>query len=172
MKRVSVVAGMLLILSGAVYAEDVPRTAKATLRNAVGEELGKAVFIEESEGVKIVMNVHGFPQGPHGFHIHSIGKCDPPDFTSAGSHFNPYGKKHGLKNPDGAHAGDLQNLSIGIDGSATEEWIAKGVTLGPGENSLLKPEGTSLVIHVNPDDEKTDPAGNAGARIACGVITQ
>ena len=106
-------------------------------------------------------------------HIHAVGKCTPPDFTSAGSHFNPEGKHHGLENPQGSHAGDLPNLVMGPDGMATAEILATQVSLAStGANSLFQPEGTALVIHSNPDDQKTDPAGNAGARIAYGVISK
>jgi Cu-Zn family superoxide dismutase len=104
-------------------------------------------------------------------HIHSLGKCDGPDFTSAGPHFNPEHKKHGHKNPEGAHAGDLPNLQVAADGTVKTEIVAKGVNLKEGDpDSLLKADGTSLVIHASADDEMTDPAGNAGSRIVCGVI--
>jgi len=172
MKATSLIAGVLLILVFSVYAEEAPKTAKATLRNASGDTLGKAVFIEDPNGVKIVMNVYGFPPGPHGFHIHTTGQCDPSDFASAGGHFNPHGKKHGLNNPDGSHAGDLPNLIVAFDGTATGEWFLNGVYLGSDENSLLKPGGTALVIHENADDGMTDPSGNSGPRIACGVIAK
>ena len=108
--------------------------------------------------------------GPHAFHIHEQGNCELPGFKSAGGHFNPRGKKHGVKNPQGHHAGDLPNLVVGSDGEVEIEVIAGGVTLGPGANSLLSKSGTSLVIHADPDDDLTDPAGNAGARIACGAV--
>ena len=163
-----IVIGILFLFSPGVYAE----TAKAQLRNAKGEEIGTATFTEMKEGVKISLSVHGLTPGLHGFHIHTVGKCEPPDFASAGGHFNPHGKKHGLKNPEGAHAGDLQNLVVDTDGTAKGEWVTKEVTLGPGTTSLLDTDGSSLVIHANPDDEMTDPAGSAGARIACGVITE
>jgi Cu-Zn family superoxide dismutase len=99
-----------------------------------------------------------------------VGKCDPPDFKSAGPHFNPDNKKHGSKNPDGPHAGDLPNFDVGPDGTAKVSVVAPNVTLGDGPNSLFHPEGTALVIHEKADDYMTDPAGNAGARIACGVV--
>jgi Cu-Zn family superoxide dismutase len=113
------------------------------------------------------------PPGRHGMHIHAAGTCTPPDFTSAGSHFNPQGKKHGLENPEGPHAGDLPDLVVGPDGTGKAEVVATQVSLEPtGATTLLQPEGTALVIHANPDDQKADPAGNAGARIACGVISK
>jgi Cu-Zn family superoxide dismutase len=115
--------------------------------------------------------VNNLPPGKHGFHIHAVGKCDPPDFQSAGGHFNPFGKKHGLKNPEGPHAGDLPNLEVGPDGKGKLETTVGGLTLGKeGLATLFGSNGTAVVIHAGPDDEKTDPAGNSGARIACGVI--
>ena len=169
MKYASLIFGLLFLFSPMVYGEQSP-TAKATLHNAQGEEVGNATFTQMPDGVKISLSVRNLSQGPHAFHIHAVGLCEPPDFKTAGGHFNPYGKKHGLKNPEGAHAGDLQNISVGPDGTAQTEASATFVTLGEGGNSLFHPEGTALVIHANADDDVTDPAGNAGARIACGVI--
>ena len=147
------------------------QSARAILKDAQGKVVGAATLNEVSGGVKIAMRVSGLKPGEHGFHIHAVGKCEPPAFTSAGAHLNPYGKKHGHKNPDGAHAGDLPNLTVGADGTGSIDVTAAGVTLTAGRASLLQPGGASLVLHANPDDEKTDPAGNSGARIVCGVIT-
>jgi Cu-Zn family superoxide dismutase len=145
-------------------------SGSATLKNAEGKDVGSATFAPTSGGVEVRVRVSGLPPGKHGIHIHAVGKCEPPDFKSAGGHFNPSGKKHGVLNPEGFHAGDLPNLAVEKDGTATVTFTAKGATLGPGEGSLFGPERTALVIHADPDDEKTDPAGNSGARIACGVI--
>jgi Cu-Zn family superoxide dismutase len=106
----------------------------------------------------------------HGFHVHAVGKCEGPEFKTAGGHFNPATKEHGLENPKGAHAGDMPNLAVGPDGNGKGEFLARGATLGDGAGSLFPEGGTALVLHAAPDDMKTDPAGNAGARIACGVI--
>lgn len=152
--------------------ESPPLTAKATLLNAQGQKVGEARFEEATGGVRINLKVENLPPGPHAFHIHEKGACDPPDFMSAGAHFNPFHKKHGMKSPEGAHAGDLPNLMVDETGKETLEVIAPKVTLKGGENSLFHPGGTSLVIHAQGDDYLTDPAGNAGARIACGVITK
>lgn len=164
--------GVWFLLNTVLYNQANAQTAKAELINSKGEKIGTATFTQEAEGVKISLEVSHLPPGTHGFHIHAVGKCEPPDFKSAGAHFNPTGKKHGLQNPEGPHAGDLPNLTVGPDGTAKVEVVAKQVTLGEGKNSLLQPDGTALVIHANPDDEKTDPAGNAGDRIACGVISK
>jgi Cu-Zn family superoxide dismutase len=110
------------------------------------------------------------PPGKHGIHVHAVGRCEAPEFKTAGAHFNPTDKQHGLQNPAGAHSGDLPNLVVDQEGRGKATFTAKGATLGEGKGSLLGPEGTALVIHADPDDEKTDPAGNSGARIACGVI--
>jgi Cu-Zn family superoxide dismutase len=155
--------------SGTVWA--VGERAAAPLRNAEGQVLGMAIFTQEAQGVRISVTVKGLSPGEHGIHIHSVGKCEPPDFLSAGPHFNPTNKKHGLHNPEGPHAGDLPNLVAGEDGSAVYEHITDRVTLTPGELSLFDEDGSSLVIHAGPDDQMTDPAGNSGARVLCGVIT-
>lgn len=148
-------------------------TAKATLVNTKGERVGEATLTETPKGVKIVLQVEHLPPGVHAFHIHENGVCATPDFASAGGHFNPFGKQHGLENPAGPHAGDLPNITVAPDGTAKVEMLTKLVTLKVGpKNSLFKPGGTSLVIHAGPDDYVTDPAGNAGPRIACGVITR
>ena len=162
----------LLLIWGCSGGEVAPKKAKATLINPQGQKVGEAKLAETPNGVKIVMTVENLPPGVHAFHIHEKGLCTPPDFKSAGGHFNPFGKKHGLKNPQGPHAGDLPNLVVGTDGKETVEIVASLVTLKPGKNSLFKPGGTSLVIHQGPDDYLSDPAGNAGPRIACGVITK
>jgi Cu-Zn family superoxide dismutase len=147
--------------------------AKATLVNEKGQKIGEATLTETDKGVKIALKVENLPPGVHAFHIHDKGVCAAPDFMKAGGHFNPHGKKHGLQNPQGPHAGDLPNLTVSPDGKASMETVATLITLKEGRpNSLLQPGGTSLVIHANPDDNVTDPAGNAGARIACGVISK
>jgi Cu-Zn family superoxide dismutase len=172
MKKTTMVAVSVLLFSSALYGQAAAQKAKADLINTKGEHVGKATFTETSKGVRLALNVSNLPAGAHGFHIHTVGKCDPPDFKSAGGHFNPEGKKHGLLNPEGHHAGDLENLIVGADGKANVRRVISGVTLGEGVSSLFHPGGTALVIHADPDDGKTDPAGNAGARIACGVITR
>ena len=159
-----------LLFAAALPALPPQKTARAELINAKGEKIGSATLREDKGGVSIELNVSQLPPGAHALHIHAVGKCDPPGFQTAGPHFNPEGKKHGTKNPEGPHAGDLPNFEVGADGRAKVSAVAAHVTLGEGANSLFHPEGTALVIHEKPDDYMTDPAGNAGARIACGVV--
>jgi len=147
--------------------------AEATLVDSQGNEVGKATMEETAKGVKINLTVKNLPPGEHAFHIHEKALCDAPDFKTAGGHFNPFGKEHGLDNPKGPHAGDLPNITVGQDGSGQYEIMAPLVTLKTGEkNSLFHPGGTALMIHKMPDDNVTDPAGAAGPRIACGPITK
>jgi Cu-Zn family superoxide dismutase len=166
------VALQFFLLASAAPEQQPVQTATAAMKDVEGKQIGTATLTESGEGIRISLDVSKLPAGAHGIHIHSVGKCDPPDFKSAGPHFNPDGKKHGMKNPDGPHAGDLSNIEVGADGTVKTSVTTKLVTLGAGKNSLFPEGGTALVIHADPDDEKTDPAGNSGARIACGVITQ
>ncbi len=160
----------VLTLGALLAAATASPTATAVLRDAEGKQVGTATFGAGKGGVVVKVTVAGLPPGKHGIHLHAAGKCEPPDFKSAGGHLNPGGKQHGLHNPQGAHAGDLPNLVVGKDGRAKATFTAKGATLAEGVGSLLGPDGAALVIHADADDEKTDPAGNSGARIACGVI--
>jgi superoxide dismutase, Cu-Zn family len=146
------------------------QSAKATLKNADGKEVGTATLTQTPGGVLIGLSVNGLPPGERAFHIHGVGKCEPP-FTSAGPHFNPAGKKHGLMAAEGHHAGDLPNLHVPASGELILEVLNRDVTLETGKpGSLLGGQGTALVVHAAKDDYKTDPAGDAGGRIACGLI--
>jgi superoxide dismutase, Cu-Zn family len=145
-------------------------TAHADMVNGAGLKIGTATFTQASDGVQIAVDIAQLPAGTHGIHIHAVGKCEGPAFTTAGGHFNPANKKHGRDNPDGAHNGDLMNITAGDDGHVKASMLAANVTLGPGPNSLFQAGGTALVIHAVADDYKTDPSGNSGPRIACGTI--
>ena len=162
----------LLIIWVVLNAYAEPNKAKAELNNSKGENIGIATLVEGIYGVLITINVWNLPPGLHGFHIHEAGKCEPPDFKTAGGHYNPYGRKHGLKNPEGQHSGDSPNLLVGPDGTGTQVILFPLVTLGDGTNSLFHQGGTALVIHASADDQITDSSGNSGARIACGVISK
>jgi Cu-Zn family superoxide dismutase len=164
---------MAAVLAGcaSVPAEKAPLSAEAVLKDKDGKQVGVATLIETPEGVRVALTGYRLPPGGHGLHVHAVGRCDPPDFTSAGAHFNPGGKQHGRMNPAGPHAGDLPSLVAAASGEAGLDITTKAFTLSPGPNSLLGDKGTALVVHANPDDDKTDPTGNSGGRIACGVIT-
>jgi superoxide dismutase, Cu-Zn family len=144
----------------------------AQLRSSDNQVVGIGIFSEETPGVRVNVQVRGLPPGTHGIHIHMTGSCLAPDFSSAGDHFNPTGRQHGLQNPNGPHAGDLPNLEVGADGSGVLTAIAQDLTLGSGPTSLFDADGSALVIHAGPDDNVSDPAGNSGARIACGTIAR
>jgi Cu-Zn family superoxide dismutase len=159
-----------LLCATAVFGRGTPKSAHADIINAQGQKIGTAKILAANEGVKIEVNVSQLPPGNHGIHIHNIGKCDGPDFTSAGPHLNPYTKKHGKDSPEGPHAGDLLNIEVNADGTAKATLLDKMVTLRDGPNSIFHDGGTAIMIHAKEDDYKTDPAGNSGLRIACGVI--
>jgi Cu-Zn family superoxide dismutase len=166
MKRLAI---MFVACSTAAFAQ-APETAKAVMKDAQGKVVGEVTLTETPHGVLIHAALTGIPAGTHAFHLHTTGSCEPP-FTSAGGHFNPATMQHGLLNPAGMHAGDMPNVQVPADGNATFDVLNPGVTLKPGLNSLFKEGGTAIVLHGGADDYKSDPAGSAGPRIACGVIT-
>lgn len=146
-------------------------TATAEFLNGKNEKIGTASLYQSSNGVKIYVEVSNLPPGTHAFHIHEFGECHGPDFKSSKGHFNPMNKKHGKNNPDGPHAGDLENFEVGKDGKASFTRTANMVTLEEGfANSLFREGGTCLMIHEKADDYSTDPTGNAGNRLACAKI--
>jgi Cu-Zn family superoxide dismutase len=146
--------------------------AWADLINTSGIKIGDVQFAEREDQAGVVLRLQAWNLTPglHGLHIHDSGRCDTPGFGLAGGHFNPFGKKHGFKNPEGPHAGDLPNLNVPDSGRVDITLTIPSVTLKDGKNSLLQPTGTSIVIHAAPDDGVSDPAGNSGPRVACGVI--
>lgn len=145
-------------------------TATADLKNAQGQSVGTATFTGQDGKVRLVVQAKGLTPGKHGIHIHAVGRCEPPAFTSAGGHYNPLSRKHGLESADGAHAGDLPNLEADGSGNARYEATTDRITLSDGPVSVFDGDGSALVIHEKDDDQKTDPTGNSGGRVACGVI--
>lgn len=135
-----------------------------------GDALGKAVVSQSSDGARVQLTVTGLPAGTYAVHLHAIGRCDTPAFTSAGGHFNPAMKQHGTLNPAGAHAGDLPNMTVTDDRRGSLDAMVAGLRLTGGDASLVDADGATIMVHASPDDYKTDPTGNAGARIACGVL--
>ena len=153
-----------------VFALPSVAKTRVELKDAQGKAVGTVIIWQKGPGVGLQLNLHGLPPGEHAIHFHTNAKCDGPDFKSAGAHFNPENKKHGLENPEGHHAGDMLNFTVDAHGRAKTKLDDKDATLAEGSHSLFSNGGTSVIIHAKADDMKTDPSGNSGDRIACGAI--
>ncbi len=160
------------LVSIAAVACSQSNTASSELKDASDAAVGEATLTaaDETGVVGVTIDVRGLPAGTHGVHIHDVGRCDPPDFTTAGGHYNPSRKRHGLEDPDGPHNGDLPNLVVEPDGTGTLQTVNRLLADLPGDENLFDGDGVALVIHAGPDDHVTDPSGGSGDRIACGVI--
>lgn len=151
----------------ACAAVDVPVEAPPVpLINSNGQQIGTVTASATSGGVTIAISASGLPHGLHGVHVHAVGRCDPPKFETAGGHWNPSERHHGLNNPQGPHAGDLPNISVSSSGVATQTLVLSHASFA----ELADADGSALVIHAGPDDYMTDPSGNSGGRIACAVV--
>ncbi len=174
--KAGMTTGLIAVACAVAPAQDAKpvKEIKVSLINSQGQPAGKAVLKQKKNGVEVKISVENIPFGEHGVHIHQNPVCEAPDFKTAGGHFNPDAKQHGFQNPMGHHAGDTpSNLTVGEDHRGSATWTLTDVTLQPGApNSLLSNGGTSLMVHEKADDMKTDPSGNSGNRIACGVIKQ
>ena len=169
----AIVAG--LTAAGAAWAQQTatPQQGPAATGEIIdtkGEVIGTVDANQLAYGLQVVAAAENLPPGVHAFHIHETGRCDTPDFQSAGGHFNPTGMSHGFQDPQGPHAGDLPNVYVGEDGILAVEYVTDRMSLTDGEAAILDDDGAALVIHAQADDYATDPAGDAGNRIACGVI--
>ncbi len=165
------IVGLLgLALSTTAHA-DGGQHATVHVRNATGQLVGTVTLTAPADGVRVDGMFVNLPAGTHGLHFHTVGACTPT-FDAAGGHYNPTQRQHGFNNPQGVHAGDLPNLEIGADGTGTYHTVAKQITLDVGAaNTVYDADGTALMVHANPDDYVTDPSGNSGGRIACGVLS-
>ncbi|MGA8013682.1 MAG: superoxide dismutase family protein [Candidatus Acidiferrales bacterium] len=174
MRNLLLIPALLGFCAAAALADTAPKAAHANIMNAQGMQIGTAKLKAVKDGVQISVKVTGLSAGDHGIHIHTVGKCEGPAFTTAGGHFNPTSAHHGMNNTmdPHPHAGDLPNLKVAANGKGSATVVAKGVTLGDGANSLFHDGGTSLVIHAKADDLMSDPSGNSGDRVACGVISK
>ena len=172
MRTCLIVSAAALVLAG---CEDRPATgtpvaggarASTTLMTPAGARVGQATVTDVAGGARVTIDGRGLPAGTHGFHLHTVGRCDPPDFATAGGHWNPTGAKHGSMNPAGPHGGDLPNLVVDTGGRGTIGAVLPGASVA----ALLDADGTAVVVHADADDLQTDPSGSSGARIACGVF--
>ena len=171
--RVASLALIMCLAASTAFASKHEKVV-VPLTTSAGKDAGTATFEQRSNRLKITLALKNLPEGDHAVHIHQHAVCDAPDFKTAGGHFNPDSKQHGLQNPLGHHNGDLpKNLSVGVEGTVNTTFTVDYLTLGTNDaNDILANGGTAIIIHAMADDMKTDPTGGAGNRIACGVITE
>ena len=167
----------MAVLAGCAVREEPLAPASEALPTDIalrdpGGRLLASATVAEAAGVRVRVEAAGLVAGTYAVHLHEVGLCEAPAFESSGPHWNPTRRQHGRLNPLGAHLGDLPNLNVGADGAGLLEFTIPGASLGRGDHELLDRDGTALVIHVAPDDYRTDPSGNSGARLACGVVAE
>ena len=177
MKIIPLFSALPIVLAASACATSsaAPTAAPSVSAKLVagdGSARGTATVTEAADGLHVLVKGVGLTPGMHGVHIHTVGTCTGPDFTSAGGHWNPTGHQHGKDNPAGMHMGDMPNMQAGSDGTGEIEYVVKGGTISDGANPLLDADGAAIVIHATADDYKSDPAGNAGGRVACGVLSK
>ncbi len=170
--RIAAIPLLIFFPAALALADTTPKAAHADIMNSQGAKIGSAKITSTAKGVKIGVTVSELTPGEHGIHIHTVGKCEGPAFTSAGGHFNPTSAHHGIHNAQSPnpHLGDLPNLVVDQSGKGKASFFVEGVILGDGTNSLFHEGGTSIVVHAKADDLMSDPSGNSGDRMACGVI--
>jgi Cu-Zn family superoxide dismutase len=166
-RKLSLACAAAVALGMTVVSSQELGSAIAEMQNLEGQSVGQVRMQESPHGLIVAAELTGLPEGPHGLHIHAVGQCEAP-FQSAGGHFNPDGHQHGMKNPQGRHAGDLPNIHVPASGELNVEYFLVGLAL----DDLFGTDGTSMVVHAGADDYATDPAGDAGDRIACGVVSR
>jgi Cu-Zn family superoxide dismutase len=172
MKRVFSLAFGLSVVLFALAATSAAKNS-VELKDAQGKSVGSIILWDQgSDSIGYELNLHDLTPGEHGLHFHQVPKCEAPDFKSAGPHFNPENKKHGFDSPEGHHEGDLKNFTVNADGKASGRFEVKGITLGDGAHSVLSNGSIAIVVHAKADDYKTDPSGNSGDRVACGVVAK